>query len=158
VRSASSEFRNNIIAGVSASGYAVGSGGTGNVFEYDLLYDTPSGDRDCAVRWNSSFDPNGQPTGGTCYSTLAAFRTAQGKETHGLEGNPQFVASAASPLNLHIQSSSAARDVGTTISDFSTDYDGQTRSGTWDIGADEYGGGAGPNPPQLLEVVPASGQ
>lgn len=46
--------------------------------------------------------------------------------------------------NFHLTNSdSAARDAGTDLSadaylSFSTDIDGGTRSGTWDIGADEY--------------------
>lgn len=38
-----------------------------------------------------------------------------------------------------------AIDAGTTIGTFSTDYDGDTRSGTWDIGADEIPAASGIN-------------
>ena len=46
--------------------------------------------------------------------------------------------------DFHIVSGSGLRDVGVTTSaegapfNFTTDIDGDTRSGTWDIGADEY--------------------
>jgi hypothetical protein len=46
--------------------------------------------------------------------------------------------------NYHLSSfDTAAKDAGVNLSGdvnlpFNTDIDGQTRSGTWDIGADEY--------------------
>lgn len=59
-----------------------------------------------------------------------------------------FTNVTAGSEDLHIVSGSALKDVGTDLSadtyPFSDDIDGTTRSGTWDIGADEYtaaGGG-----------------
>jgi hypothetical protein len=50
-----------------------------------------------------------------------------------------FTNITAGSENLHIGASSSLIDVGTSLSaTFTTDIDGQTRSGTWDIGADEY--------------------
>jgi hypothetical protein len=50
-----------------------------------------------------------------------------------------FTSVTAGSENLHIGASSALKNVGTDRSAaFTTDIDGQTRSGTWDIGADEY--------------------
>jgi hypothetical protein len=41
--------------------------------------------------------------------------------------------------NLHLQPGSCARDTGTELSAyFTNDIDGDTRTGSWDIGADEY--------------------
>jgi hypothetical protein len=48
---------------------------------------------------------------------------------------------AASPsaTNLHLTSSdTAARGRGQTIPGFGTDYDGQSRVGSWDLGADQF--------------------
>ncbi|MCR4322624.1 MAG: hypothetical protein NUV61_00870, partial [Candidatus Azambacteria bacterium] len=66
-----------------------------------------------------------------------------------------FVNPAAGDFHLS-SSDTAAKDFGTNLSAdsiyaFSTDVDGQTRSGTWDIGADEYQqGGATPPPPPVI--------
>ncbi len=50
-----------------------------------------------------------------------------------------WVSTATSSEDLHIQSTSCAKDAGTDLSSYFTDdIDGDTRSGTWDIGADEY--------------------
>jgi len=44
-----------------------------------------------------------------------------------------------SATNLHLTiSDTAARDAGQTVQGFVSDYDGQTRTGVWDIGADEF--------------------
>jgi len=61
----------------------------------------------------------------------------------------------ATNRDLHLTSSDAgARDYGIDLSaTFTTDIDGVTRSGTWDIGADEYVAAAGGGPvlmPQIL--------
>jgi parallel beta-helix repeat protein len=45
---------------------------------------------------------------GKRYSSLAAFQSAIGKESHGLQGDPRFV--AASSANFHLRSGSAAID------------------------------------------------
>jgi parallel beta-helix repeat protein len=52
--------------------------------------------------------------------------------------DPLFV--NVSALNFHIQPTSPARDAGTQLSGFTTDFDGQTRTGIWDIGFDEIAG------------------
>ena len=57
---------------------------------------------------------------------------------------PDFVNTGAETEDFHLQSTSDAIDVGTDLSGtFSDDIDGDTRSGTWDIGADEYVSGGG---------------
>jgi parallel beta-helix repeat protein len=55
---------------------------------------------------------------------------------HNLEVNPRFVNAAAGDFQL--QSTSAARDAGATISVVTTDFAGTARLGTYDIGAFEY--------------------
>jgi hypothetical protein len=61
-----------------------------------------------------------------------------------------FVGEASSPRDLHLSSGDTnAKDAGTDTSgegaplNFTTDIDGQTRTGSWDIGADEYVAGGG---------------
>lgn len=55
-----------------------------------------------------------------------------------------FTNVTASSEDFHIPTGSALRDVGTNTSgesaplNFTTDIDGQTRTGTWDIGADSF--------------------
>ena len=50
-----------------------------------------------------------------------------------------FVSIVSGSEDLHIQSTSVAKDAGTDLSStFTTDIDNQTRSGAWDIGADEF--------------------
>lgn len=53
-----------------------------------------------------------------------------------LTADPSFVDAAAD--NLRIQVGSAARNAGTTKAEVIDDYDGVSRSGTYDIGASEY--------------------
>lgn len=58
-----------------------------------------------------------------------------------------FTNVTAGSENLHLVSGSALIDVGTDLSaSFTVDIDGVTRSGTWDIGADEYVAAAGGQP------------
>lgn len=68
---------------------------------------------------------------------LAAWKTATGKDVNSVSGDPNFI----SATNLHIQTTvvSPVSNAGTPIAAVTTDYDGDSRSGsTPDIGADEY--------------------
>ena len=70
-------------------------------------------------------------------ATLAAWRTATGKDLNSVSGNPMFI----SDNNLHIDStaSSPVNNSGQFIATVTNDIDGQLRSTTTpDIGADEY--------------------
>lgn len=61
-----------------------------------------------------------------------------------------FVSTSAGAEDLHLKSTAPARDNGTDLSSllgFNYDTDMDTRSGTWDIGADEY---MGPLPIDLV--------
>ncbi|MEK6532237.1 MAG: right-handed parallel beta-helix repeat-containing protein [Deltaproteobacteria bacterium] len=61
---------------------------------------------------------------------------------HSTSSGAYFTNVTAGSENYHIGSSSALKDVGTDLSaTFTTDIDGATRSGTWDIGADEITAG-----------------
>jgi hypothetical protein len=62
-------------------------------------------------------------------------------EAGSLEGNPNLDA------GYHLTSSSPALNAGIAVPGLSHDYDGEPRSGAFDIGADEFGGSALPVPP-----------
>lgn len=72
-----------------------------------------------------------------------------------------FVSETGGSEDLHITSGdTVAKDAGTNLSGdaqyaFSTDIDGATRTGTWDIGADEYtaGGGGGASTISVLKAL-----
>jgi parallel beta-helix repeat protein len=69
----------------------------------------------------------------TAQATLAAWRTASGKDANSVNLNPGFVSST----DLHVNSA-GINGMGTTISGFAFDIDGETRSNPPDIGADEF--------------------
>ena len=71
---------------------------------------------------------------GTDFATLATWQAATTKDPASLFADPLFVNAGS---DLHIMCSSPASDVGTVIGGVTTDIDGQTRSATPDIGADE---------------------
>ncbi|MBX3472999.1 MAG: right-handed parallel beta-helix repeat-containing protein [Planctomycetes bacterium] len=72
---------------------------------------------------------------------LAGWKTTSGTDSNSTEGDPMVGAS------WHLNGGSPCLDAGMTIAGFSDDYDGNTRTGTWDIGADETGGTALTTPP-----------
>jgi hypothetical protein len=85
-------------------------------------------------------------------STWTAFTTNASSDTTGTSGLQNIAHSTSSGAyftnvtagseDYHIGGSSALKDVGTDLSaTFTTDIDGATRSGTWDIGADEITAG-----------------
>jgi polygalacturonase len=76
------------------------------------------------------------------FSTLAAWKTATGKETHGVAGNPLF----ASSTNFQLQSTSPAINAGVSVG-LTTDYLGNAIVGLPDIGAFESGNTTDTNPP-----------
>lgn len=83
-------------------------------------------------------------------TTCASFdATATGTGLDNIAVNTtNFTNVTAGSEDFHIPSGSALKDVGTDLSAdatiaFSTDIDGETRSGTWDVGADELVAGGG---------------
>ncbi|MBE7490999.1 MAG: right-handed parallel beta-helix repeat-containing protein [Planctomycetes bacterium] len=86
-----------------------------------------------AVYW---WEPTGQ------YGlNLAGWKTASGTDGNSTEGDPMLNA------GWHLNAGSPCIDAAMTLSGFADDYDGNTRAGAWDIGADETGGTALPTPP-----------
>ena len=78
---------------------------------------------------------------GQTNQTLAQWKTAMGTDTTTTEGDPSLNAS------WHLNGGSPCIGTGTLQSSFSDDYDGNTRGGSWDIGADQSGGTALQTPP-----------
>ena len=147
------DIRNNVFKDVTDTGVFIANVPISGAVIYNNLYQDTTGQRHCAVNWK-----------GTCYSTVTAFHAAQSAfETNAVsEADPKFVNTSLTPPDLHIQSTSAARDHGATIPQFTTDFDGQPRpqGATWDIGADEYwptSPNTPPSAPTLLQVEPVPG-
>ena len=81
----------------------------------------------------------GPPPAGACYKSDLGPSPRGGGQYGKTEAQLAFV-STATP-NLHITSTSAARDTGASLSTlFTNDIDAATRSAPWDVGADEFGG------------------
>jgi len=81
-------------------------------------------------------DYQGQKIGflGSAQATLANWQTATGQDANSLSVDPLFV----STTDLHLLGTSTLINSGTTIAGITTDFDGQTRDATPDIGADEF--------------------
>ena len=139
--------RNNIFYGA-GSGFSYmqfrqyGSSGTGDpinsqVINNNLYY---------SVTGNNSWD-----WAGNSYSTISAWRSGSSQDAQGLQGNPLFT-NVTSDWTL--QSTSPSINAGATLSYFSTDFNGSVRTGTWDIGAYEFGSSGGGDivPPELLNA------
>jgi parallel beta-helix repeat protein len=75
---------------------------------------------------------------------FATWKTTTGFDASSLEANPLLDA------NYHLSGSSPCINTGATISAVAFDYDGGTRSGAYDIGADEYNSG-------VILVIPPTG-
>lgn len=128
------EIRNNIIVLGSASARPMLFMGNNShagtlTMSHNRYYKTGG----AAVYW---WEPTGQ------YGlNLAGWKGASGTDASSTEGDPQVGA------DWHLLGTSPCIDAGTTIAGFADDYDGNTRSGIFDIGADETGGTALPTPP-----------
>lgn len=92
---------------------------------------------------------------GSAYSQIDTLTTSASSDTTGSAGlqniaysissGAYFTNVTAGSEDFHIGSNSALKDVGTDLSAaFTDDIDGATRSGTWDIGADEFVAAATP--------------
>lgn len=97
----------------------------------------------------------GGGSGGTINRTTSASSDATGSAglqniAYSTTAGAYFANITVGSEDFHIGASSALKDVGTDLSAdanyaFTDDIDGQTRSGTWDIGADEYVAAGGTN-------------
>lgn len=85
---------------------------------------------------------SGSMTRTTCaHSSATVFGGSTASVAH---STANFVSITSGSEDYHLVSGSALIDAGTDLSGtFTTDIDGNTRSGTWDIGADEFQGGGG---------------
>lgn len=84
------------------------------------------------------------------YNNLAALQAGTDYENFGVEGNPGFVSGA----DLHIQPAfTLVSNAGAPIAGITDDIDGDTRTATPDIGADEYQAMAPPNDYAVLELI-----
>ena len=174
-------FRNNVFANITQSGfikssyisfhnntfYNVGSsGGNPLIFSTDsegwgnngsfvnniLISSANQGVGAAAPNITVSNNYFGSPSYGT-YNAPSGSNYVNG-------GNPQFLSASSNCINnncdFHIQTTSVCKDKGTDLSSlFSTDHDGNTRTGTWDIGAFEYGtsGAGSPQPPKNFRIL-----
>ncbi len=139
--------RNNIIANMNGAGTAaivVSAATTSRAPSID--YTLYSGNT-TMLKWGAS-----------ALNTLATIRSSAAAETHGLSAGPLFVNTSVAPPDLHIQSTSPAKDAAVDLSSsFTADIDGDSRAQgiAWDIGADEYRStGTSLAAPTLIEAVP----
>ena len=95
------------------------------------------------ISYNNTTDFSGTFDASSNYN-FSKDATAPGAQSiHGTADGktPDFVNTGAGTEDFHLQSTSDAIGVGTDNPGsglYSTDIDGQTRTSTWDIGADEY--------------------
>lgn len=71
---------------------------------------------------------------GTAHTTLAGWQTATGQDANSLSVDPLFLLAT----DQHLLGASTLINAGTPITGITTDFDGQTRDSTPDIGADEF--------------------
>lgn len=79
--------------------------------------------------------------------TFAQWQSQMGFDANGMESNPQLNA------QYHLNSNSPCIDAGTTIPSNTRDYDGGSRSGALDLGADERNSGVALNTPPAAGVT-----
>lgn len=102
--------------------------------------------KNCYAGANTTADYSSSSGTWTAFTTNASSDTTgtSGLQSiaHSTSSGAYFTNVTAGSENYHIGASSALKDVGTDLSaTFTTDIDGATRSGTWDIGADEITAG-----------------
>ncbi|MFM9027684.1 MAG: beta strand repeat-containing protein, partial [Bacteroidota bacterium] len=132
-------FRNNILVNTNSSTNAL-----------CLFTSTNANISGATMNNNCYWSPNGLIGfyNNTNISTLALWRSTTGKDANGLNVSPTFV--SASDMHLAVSGVSFLESGGATISELTTDIDGQTRPGpsgslnggafAYDIGADEFDG------------------
>jgi len=114
---------NNIFVSANSGNFALSNYSYGyyRSINYNDYYNAAGGSS--LVYWNYS-----------SYSTLAAYKSASGKDSNGLNIDPSFAATN----DYHINST-ALNGAGKNLSSIvNNDLDGETRSSTMDPGADEF--------------------
>ena len=122
-------FFNNQTSSSTGKMYAIGTGST-------TFANMTSNYNDFFVAGISGFtgQTGGLGTSGTDRLDLAAWQAATGKDTpNSISVNPLVV----STTDLHLQAGSPLLGQGVSIAGITTDFDGETRPATPDIGADE---------------------
>lgn len=119
----------------SGSGYGIRIGDySGHTYQNNIAMDTGGTSSGTIADFSLSSCANA-----TCSYNLSSDATAPGTGslTNKLASN-QFVSLVSGSEDLHLKTGADAIDAGTDLSaTFTDDIDGDTRSGTWDIGADE---------------------
>ncbi len=132
---------NITVAHTSSRYYAIGFDNTGafdisgSVFNFQNVTAHGVGDGD--------FGDGNQNTGGsfgTTENNASSDDTAPGSNSlTNVTQSDQFVSVSSGSEDFHLQSDASLVDAGTSLdSSVADDIDGETRSGAWDIGADEY--------------------
>ena len=154
---ASSEARiwNNIIYGFDGTNASGISNSDSDYTAYvynNTVYDctTGYGTSGTSIAKNNIAFNNGDDYAGT-FSSASDYNLGEDAAFSGDDNYVQttqtaaqmFVDPTGSPPDFHVLATSDARDAGTNLSGdanlaFTDDIDGGTRSGTWEIGADEY--------------------
>jgi hypothetical protein len=127
-----STFHNCTAVANRVSGFAKSSSGTPTA-------------TNCYAGGNSTSDYSGTITKTTCASSDTTGSTGLQSIAYSASSGAKFVNITGGSEDFHLQSGSSLIGAGTDLSGtFTTDIDGETRSGTWDIGADEYVSNASP--------------
>jgi hypothetical protein len=121
------DIDNCTVHGMKGNGYGIYNSGWGTLRVTNCIAVDGTGE---------SFYGGGPMTDSYCISSDA---TAVGTGSRqNISGADLFVSTAAGSEDFHLKIGCEAIDNGTLLTGFTTDIDGETRSGPWDIGADEY--------------------
>ena len=131
----SADLRDNVIVNNLGLSGALGYGSAGVYAQTDNTQFT-------AINYNDYYvNPTGAGAkiigqiAASSSTTLGAWKIATAQDVNSISGDPLFVSNS----DLHISSGgSPVVNAGTTIAGITTDIDGQTRSATPTIGADEF--------------------
>jgi len=129
------------------SGNTTSKWGADVIFDHNLLYDNDT----MQTQWL-----NGVNGTMTTYTSLSAFVTAWA----GFDGNVNTTPTFVNTTDYRLAEGSQGIDAGADLSALTNmgagwpnDKDGNTRSGSWDIGAYEYGGSADTTPPTITTAT-----
>ena len=115
----------------------------------------------CGTSVNNGWYSPGEDADYNFVANTATGGTKSGfSEAHGVNGGNPYLTSyadncATSSCNFHIGANSALINKGVVVSGYTTDKDGNNRSGTWDIGAYEYGGTVASPSPSMPPTSPS---